>query len=405
MQPVPAMLSCLRLAPLLVALGMVTPSGADHVPPKYAELYQGLEQILDAELARPPPADPGPMPLAGADLLMANCNRGPVLLHPATLEAIGPCLDRFRELGIGVVRIELHHPMLRPDFPRHVEYLEFYRRVVKLARDRGLKVMLHTTVLFSDTPFSPFKKLYRGLDLERFQQEYRSHVRIVLRQLQPDYLSLLTEPDTQARLTGLRELADPHVVAGVVNFVLRDTDRGRTLVGAGSGSWSGPAYARAFAEDTPVDFITIHVYPITGNFLSQAREIARVARAAGKQALLDEAWLFKTLRPGGSNQVGAAAEVFRLDPYAFWQPLDRKFTTLMMKLAREERIGLVSFFWSSELFAYLDYTSGLDWRRFAKLRQLHGQAAWQAIQEGRFSATGEHLRTLLRQRPDATDTP
>ncbi len=371
------------------------PGAAPPVPPKYAELYQGLERLLDAELAKPVPADAGRLPLAGADLLMANSNRGPVLLDPATLAAVGPCLDRFRELGLGWVRFEVQYPLLRLDFPRHAEYLEFYRQVVKLAHARGLKVMPHVTVLFSDTPFSPFKGLYRGLDLDRFKREYRSMVRIVLRQLQPDYLALLTEPDTQARLTGLRELADPKVAADVVNFVLEGTDRGRTLIGAGSVSWSDPAYAREFAQHTSVDFVSIHVYPVTGDMVGHAREMARIAHAAGKQAILDESWLMKTLQPGGS--IAGTAAVFRLDPYSFWSPLDQKFIALMLKLAREERIGLVSFFWSSELFAYLDHSSSLDWRRYAKVRQLHGQAAYRAILDGKFSPTGEYLRTLLNE--------
>jgi hypothetical protein len=365
------------------------------VPPKYTELYRGLERLLDAELARPAPADTGPLPLAGADLLMANSNRGEALLDPATLAAVGPCLDRFRELGLGWVRFELQYPLLRVDFPRHAEYLVFYRQVVQLAHARGLKVMPHVTVLFSDTPFSPFKDLYRGLDLERFKREYRSMVRIVLRQLQPDYLALLTEPDTQARLTGLRELADPKVAADVVNFVLEGTDRGRTLIGAGSGSWSGPAYAREFAQHTSVDFVSIHVYPVTGDMVGQARELARIARAAGKQAFMDESWLMKTLQPGRGG-LAATAGVFRLDPYSFWAPLDQKFIALMLKLAREERIGLVSFFWSSELFAYLDYSPSLDWRRYAKIRQLHGQAAYRAILDGKFTPTGDYLRTVLK---------
>lgn len=398
MHPPLELLPCARFILALFVLGAASFLGAADapVPPKYAELYHGLARILDAELTKPAPAEPAAMPLVSADLLMANSNRGLVLLHPATLEAIGPCLDGFRALGLGAVRIELQYPMLRPDFPRHGEYLDFYRQVVKLARNRGLKVMLHVTVLFSDTPFSPFKGLYRDLDLERFKREYRRMVRIVLRQLQPDWLALLTEPDTQARLTGLRELADPRVAAEVVNFVLKDTDRGRTLVGAGSGSWSGPVYAREFAERTSVDFVTIHIYPITGNYLDQAREMARITRATGKQVLMDEAWLFKTLTPGG-NGIAATADVFRLDPWSFWQPLDRKFIALMLKLAREERIGLVSFFWSSELFAYLDHSPKLERMPFARARQLHGRTAWLAIQEGRFSATGQYLRTLLQE--------
>jgi hypothetical protein len=128
----------------------------------------------------------------------------------------------------------------------------------------------------------------------------------------------------------------------------------------GSGSWSPLAYARALAEQTDVDFICIHIYPITGPMLNNAREMARVAHVNRKQAAVDEAWLQKILKPGGGNNVAASADVFRPDTYAFWQPLDQKFIALMLRMATGERIALVSFLWTNQLFAHLGYTSDLD---------------------------------------------
>ena len=125
-------------------------------------------------------------------------------------------------------------------------------------------------------------------------------VHLVVRELRPDYLGLVTEPDTHARLTGLREFLQPATVVELVRFALRDLDRGTTLVAAGSGSWSPPTFAESLARQTNVDFIAIHIYPISGPMLSNAARMAQIAHANGKQAFIDEAWLYKILRPGAA---------------------------------------------------------------------------------------------------------
>ena len=370
------------------------PPSPPVVPAQHARLYQGLERILDTELARQRrgPEGAAAKPVISLDLLVANANRGPALLLPESIAAVRLSLDRFKELGVGSVKFAVQYPLLRPDFPRQAEYLAFYKRVVLEARQRDLKVMPHVTVLFSDTPFSPFRDLYRGLDLARFQREYRAMVHLIVRELQPDYLALLSEPDTHARLTGLRQLSTPATMVEVINVALAGLERGRTKIGAGSGSWSPPAFAQALAERTDVDFIGIHVYPITDPMLSNARHMAQIARAHGKQAVIDEAWLYKELRPGGGENVAATAEIFRRDLPSFWQPLDRKFITLMLSLAAEERVSLVSFFWSSLFFSYLDYTPELDRLPYAELTRRHNRTVYAAMQEGRLSDVGRHLQ-------------
>ena len=368
------------------------------VPAKYARLYQGLERLLDAELARQArrPESPCTKPVISVDLLAASANRGPALLLPGSIEVVRLSLDRFRELGVGSVKFAVSYPLLRPGFPRQAEYLAFYRRVVHEARQRGLKVMPHVTVLFSDTPFSPFRDLYRGLDLERFKREYREMVHLLVHELQPDYVVLLSEPDTHARLTGLRQLNTPETLSDVVAFALAGLERGRTKIGAGSGSWSPPAFAQSLAEKGNTDFISIHVYPINAPMLDHVREMARIAHARGTQVVIDEAWLYKEIRPGGGDSVAATAEVFRRDLFSFWQPLDRKFINVMLKLAEEECIGLVSFFWSGLFFSYLEYAPELDRLPYDELTRRHNRAVYTAMQEDRFSDVGRYLQRAAR---------
>jgi len=373
--------------------------GARYVPESYAELYQGLNNALAEADSRITGTSADWHPVYSVDLLAANSNRGPALLQSETLGTVRLSLDRFKALGIQSVKFALQYPMLRPDFPDAAKYLVFYKQVVQEAHARGIKVMPHVTVLFADTPFSPFKGIYKGLDLERFKREYRDMVRLVVRELQPDYLGLITEPDTQARLTGIRELNQPQTVVEVVKFTLNGLDRGKTLIGAGSGSWSPTAFAKALAEETDVDFIAIHIYPITGRMLTNAIQMARIARANKKQAIIDEAWLYKILKPGGGDNVAAASEVYRRDTFSFWEPLDQKFIALILKLARAEHVSLVSFFWSGLLFGYLDHTPDLDRLPYRELAQRHNRVVYQNLRNGVLSETGEYLRDeILIQR-------
>ncbi len=371
---------------------------AEKVPRTYTGVYQKLEQILDTELSKSNRLDSTSItsrPLISVDLLAANSNRGPALLRPDALETVRLSLDRFRGIGIQSVKFALQYPLLRPGFPHASEYLEFYKQVVKEAHARGIKVMPHVTVLFADTPFSPFQGIYKGIDIGRFKREYREMVHLVVSELHPDFLALLTEPDTHARLTGLRELNEPGTVADIIRFALQGLDRGKTLVGAGSGSWSSPAFAKTLAEQTEIDSICIHVYPITGSMLSNVREMARIAHTNRKQVFVDEGWLYKTLKPGGGDNVAATADVFRQDIFSFWQPLDQKFISMMLRVAETERIGLVSFFWSHQLFAYLDYSPKLERLPYRELNQLYTQAVFQNMLQGKLSGVGEHLQRII----------
>jgi hypothetical protein len=367
----------------------------EKVPSHYSQLYFYLDRILEDQISKSADKQGSEeyfKPILSVDLLVVNSNRGPVLLRSDTLTAVRAFLDRFRSMGVQCVKFALHYPLLRPDFPNASAYLTFYKEVVKEAHLRGIKVMPHVTVMFSNTPFSPFKDLYQGLTLERFKKEFRDMVHLVVRELEPDYLGMLSEPDTHARLTGLDELNNPKTILDVVKVVLKDLERGKTLIGAGSGSWSTLDFARILADQTDLDFISIHIYPINGPMLPNAREMARIAHSRGKKAIIDESWLYKVIRPGGGNNVAATAGIFRRDIYSFWQPLDIKFMKMVLQMAKEEEICLVSFFWSGCFFSYLNYSQELENLPYRDLIRRNNQKVFKNMLEGNVSTVGEFFR-------------
>ncbi len=372
---------------------------SSSVPPNYAELYNKLDRIIDEQLqieAKVKTKQSQFSPILCAELLVANSNRGEELLLPQTMQAVIICLESFKELGIKCVKFAVQYPLLTSDFPRNEEYAAFYRQVIAESHKRDIKVMPHISVIFTDTPFSPMKGIYRGLTLERFKSEYRSMVMRVASELKPDYLNLLTEPDTHAKLTGLKELNQPDVVAGVVQNALRGWDHKGILCGAGSGSWSSLDFARSFVAIPELDYLTIHVYPVNTRFLDNVRQMARIANSAGKQCFIDESWLYKTDNPNISTNISADT-IFRRNVFSFWQPLDAKFMTLMYEIARNERVSLVSFFWSNLFYGSLDYAPELDYLPYRELMRRLNIQAFLSIRARTPNTLGEHLRKMAKQ--------
>lgn len=381
---------------VFVALVLAMPAGAQDipVPPVHAETYQGLKQALDAVAARWPQGARGRKPVYSTDLLAANSNRGEALLAPETMMAVKVSLDRFRDMGIGSVKFALQYPLLKPGFPHAEAYLAFYKQVVREAHARGLKVMPHVSVLFADSPFSSFRDIYRGLDVQAFKRDYAAMVQLVARELHPDYLTLLTEPDTHARLTGLSELRSPARFAEVIAAALDGLPREGMLVGAGSGSWSGPLYAEALAQ-TSLDYLCIHIYPVSTAFMANAKAMADIAHRNHKQVVIDEAWLYKTIARNGGDNVAAAADVFRRDAWSFWAPLDVQFMDTIDAFARTEDVSLVSFYWSTLFFATLEYDPSLERVPYQQATRQLNRQSWQAMQAGQLAPIGAHYKALI----------
>ncbi len=130
----------------LSSMALARSAAAADVPARYAQLYDGLERLLDAAGARwrssSAPSD-GFRPIYSTDLLAANSNRGRALLQPDTLPTVRLSLDRFKAMGIQNVKFALQYPLLRPDFPRAPEYLalpyqELARRHNRFVHDNQL---------------------------------------------------------------------------------------------------------------------------------------------------------------------------------------------------------------------------------------------------------------------------
>ncbi|MBN1382793.1 MAG: hypothetical protein JXA41_14065 [Deltaproteobacteria bacterium] len=69
-----------------------------------------------------------------------------------------------------------------------------------------------------------------------------------------------------------------------------------------------------------------------------------------------------------------------------------KFITLTLRLAETEHIDLVSFFWSSHFFGYLDYVPELEQLPYVVLSRRLNRVVYTNMLEGRLSDVGKFIR-------------
>ena len=378
------------LVAALLAGCATAPAATAGIPPaEWATTFGSLSRSLDAWEAALPAARPGAAPIFGAHVLAANANRGPGLLDPQTMPLVDATLDRLAALGVRGATFSISFPLLDPDQPRAADYLAFYETAARHVRDRGMTLSVEQHVAFSGTPFSSIRFDYATLPFDRFVALDHDMAATIIERVRPDFLTLLSEPDTFVRLTGYRQAAAPAGAAAMIGRVVAGLDRGPTKLGAGTGSWlpDAAAYATAFAH-TSVDYVDLHIYPLNAAAIGGAQAVVDAARAAGKPVVLDEAWLYKM---GPGETVGGweqTAEYFRRDAFSFWSPLDARFLDLVARFARANGIGYVAPFWTTYFWGWVDYGPGTKDLSYARVAQLANGAVMVGLREGTFTPTG-----------------
>jgi hypothetical protein len=382
---------------ILASLVLLTATvGAQQIPEPYRDIYRSLDaKLAEAErvVGRP---DSKFQPTFGLELTAANGNRGPTLLEERTRTGVSKMLDAFQAIGAQGVVVATVYPMFVKDFPHAAEYLDFYRFVVKEAHNRNLKVLFKIGEAFRDPVHGqlPVDTWYRGLTLDRFRKEKRTMIETALRELQPEYLTVANEPDTSAMNTKL-DFSPDNYIRNVQAFT-KGLPRGKTKIGAGSGTWSPTTYFERLARETDVDYLDLHIYPINHDYLTKRPlEAAAAARRHGKSLVIGEGWLFKSrdreLGPGGLGYV----KLYARDPFTFWHPLDARFIRVLGQFSRAQYVEFMSVFWVNLLFGSLDYSRELETKSAGEIQQLAARAALPGILAKKPTPTGEAYQAMV----------
>jgi len=365
-----------------------------QVPEPYRVIYRELESELsqlNPILAAPGGRKSGPTAF-GVELLVANSNRGADLLNAQVLQATTLTLDRLKQIGVKSVSLSIQYPILTRSFPETPAYREFYRKVAAEARQHGLLLVVEMGTMFREPEFSRVPVDYKGLTRDVFNAGLREMAETVIADIHPDYLTVLSEPDTLARNTGLAFSASQF--AATVTSAVRGVDPGSTWLGAGAGTWIALDYFKALADIPELNYLDLHIYPIQHGFASnRVLRATEAAKARGKRVAIGEAWLYKVSNRefGRINPV----EAFARDAYSFWQPLDERFVATVANLAHTIQAEFCSFFWMNLLYAYVDYSPETSRLAPAQLMQVSRAAAAEKILAGTLSGTGERFKNLI----------
>ena len=144
----------------------------------------------------------------------------------------------------------------------------------------------------------------------------------------------------------------------------------------------------------PLDFISLHMYPVTAQTFANSAEVCRIAKQAKKEVIIDEAWLYKAM-PGEVTDIASNAKIFARDAFSFWAPLDQRYLRLISDFARAQRISFVSPFWSTYFFSYLDYDAGTATLPYSDLMREVNSRASRSVMDARFSDTGVFYHDLI----------
>jgi fibronectin type 3 domain-containing protein len=327
----------------------------------YSQL-QGDLQAFNTVLATPPTWTPIPFPtggstIYGANLQWANSNTGASISSPSYFQTVvQPQLQGFKALGVQAVSVAVLFPVLYEPFygsqAAYQPYLTFYTQVAEAVRAAGLKLIIDDEILFSNDTAAGWTNMnafYAPLTWSEYVAARATMAATIEQYMQPDYLMLANEPDTEALQTGQTNLNNPADAAAMVqaeitavkNYLSTATVSPYPKLGAGFGTWmqlNGTSSLLNYinAETAlPLDYIDFHLLQIGtvagDNFLNNSLTIAQMAAAAGKPVAITQAWM--------EDETNAEVNVLPMDivrgrgPFTFWAPLNEDFMQTAQALA------------------------------------------------------------------------
>ena len=380
-----AVLAATFLALSIVAKADVpAPLAAPSVPADfcgtiYNELYSDMA-AFNAQLQTPPtwtPISGGPMIYAAA-LPWANGNTGPQISNTTYLQTVQAQLQSLQALGVKGISIPILFPILYEPFygsqAAMQPYLTFYTQIAQAARAAGLKVIVDDEIMFSNDIQAGWNDLipyYSALTWTEYIQARATMAATIAQYVQPDYLSLANEPDTEQVQTGQQNLGIPQDAAQMVAAEIASVQAlnlpNPPKLGAGFGTWLTPngsasltAYTNAYLA-LPLDYIDLHLLPVItvngNNFLNDVLMVSSMAAAAGKPVAIGQAWLSKV----SSTEWPASYNVNTLDvqrsrqSFSFWAPLDAYYMQTAGALANYTQMLYLDLQQSFYLSAYQTY--------------------------------------------------
>ncbi|HTQ58129.1 MAG TPA: fibronectin type III domain-containing protein [Bryobacteraceae bacterium] len=412
---------------LILTLCLVFPlcmnGQAPPVPDAYQPIYtldQNYLQSFMSGTLNPGGALPPYTGMQCGHLKAADSNAGPSLLSSNPTQQ----LLALQALGVPCIEVHLSFPLLYEPFMTSqgqsmAAFQSYYSNLAQQIHGMGLKLMVESTVLFTSALTSQAgwdtAGFYATLDWSTYQQARAQTALTIAQTMQPDYMVVLEEPDTEAMNSGQAEANTPDGSNALLSQILASLQDERAAgmkIGAGAGTWL-PNFQSFISEyvTQPMDFLDMHIYPVNnnatgGNYLSNALAFASTAASVHMPMSMTECWLHKEL--DSEVPVLTPDQVSSRDVFSFFAPLDQLFLQTMQELASYIQVTdgiqfyFINPFASSYYFAYLTYDDTTSAESPADLISAENSAVAAANQNALYASTGIALYNAVLQTPDTT---
>ncbi len=366
--------TCYLLAILAVAAAFphTAFSQAPPVPSSFQALYTEMDNYLINFNATMPPPSANPLPtLMTGSLIVANSNAGPDMVNGmtgTTIPSYNPAvlqLNELKAMGVKAVMVEIGFPMLYAPYITgqgysQTAFVNYYAAIANLVRAAGMKLIIENDTLLGNGNVQAgwdTSSFYPSLSWTQYMAARAQTAATIAQTMQPDYMVVLEEPDTEAMNTGQTNVNTSTGALQLLSTILPSVQAAgvpNLQVGAGVGSWltNYQDFITAFLSQ-PINFVDFHIYPVNDNFLPNALSIISMANQAGLPVSMTECWLNKELDTEVNNL--SSNVVSARNPFSFWQPLDTYFIQTMQTLSQTTQMLFLDPFNAEYYFAYLDY--------------------------------------------------
>ena len=369
--------SLLRRAAVL-ALAISIPCQANvPTPPTPPAVPAGYCQTIDSELHNDLSAFNNTLnslwngttfpTLYAGNLLSANGNSGSSLISSSHFQQVQTQMQELQAMGYQGIMVAVTFPVLYAPFYSdqsvYQQYVSFYSQVAATARAMGMKVVVENDVVLTSDAQAGWPNagaFYKSLSWQQYMAARAQMAATVARVMQPDYLVLAEEPDSEAVQSGQTNLNNPINAAAMVSAELNAVQSLNLPVklGAGMGSWSVnlTQYMSNYVA-LPLDYIDFHIYPVNTvngkSLIGNALTIASMAAAAGKPVAMSETWLWKM--EDSEWNVLTSDQYRAREPFPFWAAENNYFLQTLQKLANYTQMLYQAPSEPSTFFAYQDY--------------------------------------------------
>jgi hypothetical protein len=369
------------------------------IPDQFRPLYKELDETLRQDRQIYPYKKGTSRPLVAPNLLWASSIFGPAASDSQRWKDQLATLDAFEAMRMNAVHVMIAAPDLTIDDPAPL--INFYQRLAKEIHARNMNLYVEH---FVNPPFSPHA--LKGLHddpqgKKEFLEMMEKEVTLIYRDIKPDYLSLVTEPQTTDKLLHLSLSAEELASwLGKVTANLKSSGASpSTRLGAGAGTWEWEDFVLKFARQPNLDYIDIHLFGLKMNGEDQVAKLANLVRKIREtrpnmRITIGETWLWKH---GAEEPKETYKEAYFRDNFSFWSPLDEQFLNLVMGIAQKENISVVVPYFSQYFFNY--YTFGDAESSKLPPWPVSVGASWnkalESIRNHQLSSTGKAMTAMM----------